>query len=294
VREGMTVADGVQDLGEMGEPTADSLRQAGLEPPAPREPEPPAPAPAPPNSDLFVSLHVDSPAEGWGQQSNEAVFIGYARVPVTRASLVQALTSLVSVRFPGCRGGGLNIVTHIGIGTDPTGPGRMICSWRLSNSVTVTNGITVCPYLEPHLISNWRSELGLDEAAPVREQAGPPAPIEAARPRPPAQVEAPPRVPPLATRAKEVVTGLAIAGMCAFLITGICSFFSAERRFITDGLGQLARRMSDVYQVQRASDSFLEARVDEAVRAARRAEEAARRAERAVRRVNAQEAIRSR
>ena len=284
-----TIADGSQDLGEMGEPTTDSLHQVGLEPP-----RPPEPAPAAPSSDLFVSLHVDSPVEGWGQQSNEAVFIGYARVPVTRGSLIEALISSVSVRFPDCKGGGLNVVTHIGIGTDPTGPGRLICSWRLSSSVAVSNGIMVSPWLEPHLISNWRSELGLDEPAPVRERTATPAPIERARPNVPASVEPMGPLAPLTTRMKEVLAGVTFASMCFGFGFSVHSLIIAPQRTATDGLEHVARMIRDSHEMQRASDAFVEARLDDIKRTAQRAEEAARRAERAARRVNTQEARRSR
>jgi hypothetical protein len=94
---------------------------------------------------LYVSLHTADPTEGGDQTSSEATYTGYARVAVVRSAVGWTVTgNLVEnagvVTFPICAGGS-NAITHFGIGTDPTGAGKLLYSGTTS-ALSVTTNIT--------------------------------------------------------------------------------------------------------------------------------------------------------
>lgn len=100
---------------------------------------------------LWVSLHTADPTEGGNQTSSEATYTGYARVSVARTTggwtvtLVDSGPSTVAnvaqVNFPQCTGG-TNTITHVGIGTDSSGVGKLLYSGALASSLSVSNNIT--------------------------------------------------------------------------------------------------------------------------------------------------------
>jgi hypothetical protein len=98
---------------------------------------------------LYVSLHTSDPGETGDQTTNEANYTGYLRVPVVRTTggwtisgtnPTQA-TNAALITFPQCTGGS-NTITHVGIGTDPSGSGKLLYSGVLGSSVNISNNIT--------------------------------------------------------------------------------------------------------------------------------------------------------
>lgn len=96
---------------------------------------------------LYVSLHTADPGEAGAQNTTEATYTGYARVAVARSGAGWTITgnafaNAATVQFPSATAGN-NALTHIGIGTAATGPGKLL--WRGAftspTSITVTAGI---------------------------------------------------------------------------------------------------------------------------------------------------------
>lgn len=95
----------------------------------------------------YVSLHTADPAEGGDQTSNEATYTGYARAAVARSAagwdvVGNAAANAAEVAHPQCTGGGPQTITHFGIGTSPSGAGKLLYSGALSSSLVVNAGIT--------------------------------------------------------------------------------------------------------------------------------------------------------
>lgn len=80
---------------------------------------------------LYVSLHTSDPGEAGDQTTNETTYTSYARVAVARTSGAWTVTNgtvenVAAVVFPTCTAGSPQTVTHFGIGTSPTGAGKLL------------------------------------------------------------------------------------------------------------------------------------------------------------------------
>lgn len=79
---------------------------------------------------LYVSLHTADPGEAGNQSTSEAAYTNYARVAVARTSggwtvSGNQVSNAAAINFPQCGVTGATI-THFGIGTDPTGTGKLL------------------------------------------------------------------------------------------------------------------------------------------------------------------------
>ena len=100
---------------------------------------------------LWVSLHTADPTEGGNQTSSETSYIGYTRISVVRTTggwtvtLVDVGPSTVAnagqVNFPQCTSGS-STITHVGVGTDSSGTGKLLYSGALASSLSVSQNIT--------------------------------------------------------------------------------------------------------------------------------------------------------
>jgi hypothetical protein len=100
---------------------------------------------------LWVSLHTADPTEGGNQTSSETGYTGYTRISVVRTTggwtvtLVDVGPSTVAnaaqVNFPQCTGS-TSTITHVGVGTDSSGTGKLLYSGALASSLAVSNNIT--------------------------------------------------------------------------------------------------------------------------------------------------------
>jgi hypothetical protein len=94
---------------------------------------------------LYVSLHTDSPGTGGSQLTNEANYSSYARLGIVRTAGGWTVASgqaknTALAQFIECDGGS-NIITHVAIGTDSSGAGRVLYAGSLSAPRTISSGI---------------------------------------------------------------------------------------------------------------------------------------------------------
>lgn len=94
---------------------------------------------------LYVSLHTGDPGEGGDQETNEAAYTNYARVGLPRDGTAWTVNSDVvnannEIAF--AQAGSAEVITHIGIGTDPSGPGKLLYKGVLPAPINVDVNIT--------------------------------------------------------------------------------------------------------------------------------------------------------
>jgi len=94
---------------------------------------------------LEVSLHTAEPGEGGTQETSEATYTGYARIPVNRNSggwtvAVNEASNAIAVTFPACSGG-TNTITHVGVGLAHSGAGKLLYYGELGTPLDVSTGI---------------------------------------------------------------------------------------------------------------------------------------------------------
>lgn len=96
-----------------------------------------------PLTNLYLALHTADPGEAGNQTTNEATYTSYARIAVARTSGGWTVSSNSAVntalaQFPQCTGG-TNTITHVSIGTDSSGTGKILYSGALNSSLAVSN-----------------------------------------------------------------------------------------------------------------------------------------------------------
>lgn len=94
---------------------------------------------------LYLSLHTADPGEAGGQATSEVAYTSYARVAVPRSGAgftvaANAVQLTANADFPEGTGG-TGVATHWGIGTDPTGAGKLLYKGALSTSITCGAGV---------------------------------------------------------------------------------------------------------------------------------------------------------
>lgn len=98
-----------------------------------------------PLTDLYVSLHTADPGEAGTQESNECAYTSYARVAVSRDSSGWTVTDnsvspTANVDFPAATGG-TETATHMGIGTDSTGTGKLLYFGSIAPTISISTGV---------------------------------------------------------------------------------------------------------------------------------------------------------
>jgi hypothetical protein len=93
---------------------------------------------------LFVSLHIADPGEAGAQNTSEATYTGYARIPVARSAAgwnvaAGVVNPVNNLDFGECTAG-TETITHVGIGSASTGAGVLYFSGVLSSNIPVTVG----------------------------------------------------------------------------------------------------------------------------------------------------------
>lgn len=94
-------------------------------------------------TNLYLSLHTSDPGEAGDQTTNEANYTSYARIAVARSAVGWTVSgstveNAALKQFPQCTGG-INVVTHVAIGTLASGAGQIIASGSLSSPLTISN-----------------------------------------------------------------------------------------------------------------------------------------------------------
>lgn len=95
-----------------------------------------------PLTSLYLSLHTSDPGEAGDQTTNEASYTGYARIGVTRNSggwTVSGNTASNTALAQFGQSSTSQTVTHVGIGTDSSGAGKLLYSGALNASLAVAN-----------------------------------------------------------------------------------------------------------------------------------------------------------
>lgn len=96
---------------------------------------------------LYVSAHTASPGAAGSQTTNEISYTGYARFALTRDSdddgdgfdvTNNAGENELTVDWGAYSAGTGGTITHFGIGTEPSGTGRLIFWGTVSPSLVVT------------------------------------------------------------------------------------------------------------------------------------------------------------
>lgn len=88
---------------------------------------------------LYISLHTADPGEAGDQSTSEAAYTNYARVAVARTSggwtvSGNQVSNAAAINFAQCGITGATI-THFGIGTDPTGAGKLLYKAPLGSAL---------------------------------------------------------------------------------------------------------------------------------------------------------------
>ena len=102
-----------------------------------------------PLANLYVSLHTGDPGVGGDQTTNEATYDSYGRIAVVRstsgwkvpASGSTDNNAAAGIVFVEATGVTTNTISHVAIGTDISGTGRVLYAGQLSSSRTVSAGI---------------------------------------------------------------------------------------------------------------------------------------------------------
>lgn len=96
---------------------------------------------------LYLSLHTADPTDAAaGQTTNETTYTGYARVAMNRNSgawaiSVNVVSPVAEVAFGPCTAGTASI-THVGIGTAPSGAGKLLYVGAITPAIAVAAGVT--------------------------------------------------------------------------------------------------------------------------------------------------------
>jgi hypothetical protein len=96
---------------------------------------------------LYVSLHTADPGEAGDQTTSEATYGAYARVAVARSGAGWTVTNnlvenAADITYVQCSSG-TNTITHVGVGTDSSGAGKLLYKGALTASIAVSAGIIV-------------------------------------------------------------------------------------------------------------------------------------------------------
>lgn len=99
-----------------------------------------------PVTSYWISLHTADPGEDGSQTTSETTYGGYARVEVTRNGGGWSVTgneasNVAEVLFGQCTAG-TPTLTHVGLGTGDTGPGRLLLRNALNSSLVMQAGAT--------------------------------------------------------------------------------------------------------------------------------------------------------
>lgn len=95
---------------------------------------------------IYVSLHTSDPGEAGAQNTNEATYTGYARLPVARSGAEWSESGGVGQNvndqvWPICTAG-VESITHFGVGTSSAGAGKLMYSGALTLPLSVQPGVT--------------------------------------------------------------------------------------------------------------------------------------------------------
>jgi hypothetical protein len=97
-------------------------------------------------TDLYFSLHTADPGIGGNQNTSEATYTSYSRVPVPRDAtgfIVTGNSAVLAgpIGFPAPSGSAGMFITHFAIGTTLSGTGKILYRGPITPAVTVIIGL---------------------------------------------------------------------------------------------------------------------------------------------------------
>lgn len=98
-----------------------------------------------PLTKIYISLHTQDPGAAGNQGSHEVSYTGYQRASPDRSGSGFTVTgSEVSptseIDFPEMSGGSQEVATHVGIGVQLSGAGKILFRLELDTPITLTSG----------------------------------------------------------------------------------------------------------------------------------------------------------
>lgn len=99
-----------------------------------------------PDTQFHESLHTADPTDSGNQTSSETTYTSYAREPIARTSGGWTVsgnsgTHASAITFDAGTGGS-GTITHMGLGTDLSGTGRLYAAGTVSPNFAVGDGVT--------------------------------------------------------------------------------------------------------------------------------------------------------
>jgi len=99
-----------------------------------------------PLTNIYVALHTGDPGEAGNQTTNECAYTSYARVAVARTSggwtvTANSVSPAANIDFPAATGG-TETATHVSIGTDVSGTGKILYYGAITPSINISTGVT--------------------------------------------------------------------------------------------------------------------------------------------------------
>lgn len=99
-----------------------------------------------PATNLYISLHTASPGVGGSQTTNESAYTSYVRTAVARTGVGWdttggVVTPAANIDFAAGTGGS-GTVTHMCIGRDSSGAGKLLMFGTVTPNIVTGNGVT--------------------------------------------------------------------------------------------------------------------------------------------------------
>lgn len=96
---------------------------------------------------LYISLHTADPGAAGAQNASEVDYEGYARLPVSRSTTGftvdgTSMNPTEAWEFGEMTGGTAQTATHVCIGTDETGEGKVLFRAQLNPVINLSEGVT--------------------------------------------------------------------------------------------------------------------------------------------------------
>ena len=95
---------------------------------------------------FYISLHTADPGETGDQTTSEIAYTSYAREALARSGSAFTVTAdavALAADLPFTEGtGGSGTATHFGIGTAPSGAGKLLYKGALSPTIVCGSGVT--------------------------------------------------------------------------------------------------------------------------------------------------------
>ena len=99
-----------------------------------------------PLTHLYLSLHTADPGEAGDQTTNETTYTGYSRIAIVRSGsgwvvVDNSVSPAANIDFDECTALPGAAITHAGVGTSPSGAGKLLYKGAITPNITVAIGV---------------------------------------------------------------------------------------------------------------------------------------------------------